>query len=57
MITSPDSYFVKYISVAASAALKVKILLCRSIDCYDTDPGGQATYHDGHKIAFSLWRK
>ena len=54
MITSPDSYFVKYISVAASAALKVKILLCRSIDCYDTDPGGQATYHDGHKIAFSL---
>ena len=24
---------------------------------YATDPDGQATYHDGHKIAFSLWRK
>ena len=27
------------------------------MDRYDTDPGGQATYRDGHKIAFSLWRK
>ena len=24
---------------------------------YATDPDGQATYHDGHKIAFSLWQK
>ena len=30
--------------------------MCRSIDCYDTDPGSQATYHDSHKIAFSLWQ-
>ena len=37
--------------------LKIKISLCRSIDRYDTDPGGQATYLDGHKIFFSLWRK
>ena len=25
-----------------------------SIDRYDTDLGGQGTYHDGHKITFSL---
>ena len=31
--------------------------MCRSIDRYDTDPGGQARYHDGHHIAFSLWPK
>ena len=31
--------------------------MCRSIDRNDIDPGGQATYHDGHKIAFSLWPK
>ena len=23
----------------------------------DTDPGGQATYHNGHKIVFSLWQE
>ena len=34
--------------------LKYKIYLCRSIDRYDTDPGGQGTYRNGHKIAFSL---
>ena len=28
-----------------------------STDRYDTDPGGQATYHDGHRIALLLWRK
>ena len=28
-----------------------------SIDCYNTDAGGQATYHNSHKIAFSLRRK
>ena len=40
------------------------LLWCRSrqssylpLDCYDADPGSQATYHDSHKIAFSLWRK
>ena len=27
--------------------------MCQSVDCYDTDPGGQATYHDGHKITFN----
>ena len=37
--------------------LKQKFCLCRSTDRYDTDPGSQVTYHDGHKIAFSLWRK
>ena len=31
--------------------------MCQSIDRYNTDPGGQATYHDGCKIAFCLWRK
>ena len=31
--------------------------MCWSIDHYDTDPGGQATYHDGHKIALSLGLK
>ena len=31
--------------------------MCQSIDRYNTDPGGQATYHDGYKIAFCLWRK
>ena len=34
------------------AALKIKICLCQSIDNYNTDPGSQANYHDGHKIAF-----
>ena len=24
----------------------------QSIDCYDIDPGGQATYHNSHKIVF-----
>ena len=28
-----------------------------SIDYYDTDPGGQATYQGGQKIALSLWQK
>ena len=56
ILSPPDNYFVKHISMAASAALK-KICLCGSIDRYNTDPGGQATYHDDHKIAFSLWRK
>ena len=31
--------------------------MCRSTDRYYTGSGGQAMYHDGHKIAFSLWRK
>ena len=31
--------------------------MCRSIDRYAIAPGGQATYHNGHKIAFSLWPK
>ena len=29
--------------------------MCWSIDHYNTDPCCQATYHNGHKIAFSLW--
>ena len=29
----------------------------RSTDRYNINLGGQATYHDGHKIAFSLWLK
>ena len=37
--------------------LKWKFCLCWSIDLYDTDSGGQATYHDDQKIVFSLWRK
>ena len=28
--------------------------LCWSIDCYNTDPGSRATYHNDCKIAFSL---
>ena len=32
----------------------LKILLCQSIDCCDTDQGGQATYHDRHKTVFFL---
>ena len=39
------------------AALKINWSINRSIDRYDTDPGGQATYHDGYKIVFSVWRK
>ena len=31
--------------------------MCWSIVRYDTDAGGEATYHDGHKIAFSLGPK
>ena len=31
--------------------------MCQSIGHYDTDPGGQATYHNGYRIAFSLWQK
>ena len=34
-----------------------KISFYRSIDCYDIDVGGQASYHDGRKMTFSLWRK
>ena len=30
--------------------LKIKNLLFQSVDRYDTDPGGQATYHGGIKI-------
>ena len=37
--------------------LKWKFCLCQSIYRYDTDRGGQATYRNGHKIAFSLRRK
>ena len=37
--------------------LKQNFCFCQSGDRYDTDPGGQTTYHDGHKIVFSLWRK
>ena len=28
----------------------------QSIDRYNTDPGSQATYPNGHKIAFSIWQ-
>ena len=31
--------------------------MCWSIDCYDTDPDGQATYHNSVKIFFSFQRK
>ena len=37
--------------------LKYKFCLCRSFDHYNTDPGSQATYHNGHKVAFFLWPK
>ena len=37
--------------------LQQNFCFCQSGDRYDTDPGGQTTYHDGHKIVFSLWRK
>ena len=47
----------KKVIVGLNAALKIKMCLYRSIGRYDTNPGGQATYHDGHKIVFSLWRK
>ena len=57
MITSPDNYFAKYISVAACAALKITILIVPVNWLYDTDLGSQATYQNGHKIAFSPWRK
>ena len=38
-------------------SVKIKFFLCPSIDCYGTDPVGQATYHDGYKITFSHWQK
>ena len=57
MITSPDNYFAKYISVAACAALKITILIVPVNWLYDTDLGSQATYQNGHKIAFCPWRK
>ena len=37
--------------------LKILVVLIWTIDRYGTDPGGHATYHDGLKIAFSLWPK
>ena len=37
--------------------LKQKFCLCRLIDCYATNPGSLANYHESHKIAFSLWWK
>ena len=37
--------------------LKYKFCLCRSFDHYNTDPGSQAAYHNGHKVAFFLWPK
>ena len=58
MIKSPYNYFVKHIYVAVSAALKKKKFLCQLINRYNTDTGGQATsYHNSHKIAFSLWQQ
>ena len=30
--------------------LKLKFCQCWSIDRYDADPGGQATFYGGHKI-------
>ena len=57
MITGPDNYSVNHISVGACAVLKIKLSLCWSIDCYDTNSDSQATYYDDHKIAFSLRRK
>ena len=57
MITSPDNYFAKYISVPACAALKITILIVPVNWRYDTDLGSPATYHNGHKIAFSPGRK
>ena len=57
MITGPDNYSVNHISVGACAVLEIKILLVLVNWLLDTDPDGQATYHDGHKIAFSLSRK
>ena len=35
--------------------LKIKMLLVPVSWLLWHNPGGQATYHDGHKIAFSLW--
>ena len=34
--------------------LKEKFSLSRSIDRYNADPGGQATFNSGHKITFSI---
>ena len=31
--------------------------MCWSIDRYNNNPDSQATYHYGHKIAYSLWQK
>ena len=36
-------------------ALETKIVFGRSIDCYDTDPGGEATFCGGHKITVLIW--
>ena len=44
----------KKVIVGLNAALKIKICLCWSIGRYDSNPGGQANYHDGQKIVFSL---
>ena len=57
MITGPANYSVDHISVPDCAALKIKLSSCWSIDCYDTNPGGQDTYYNSHKSAFSFWRK
>ena len=50
------THFISFFSESYQC-LKQKFCLSRSIDQYDTDTGGQATYHDGHTIAFSLWPK
>ena len=34
--------------------LKEKFSLSRSIDRYNADPGGQATFNSGHKITFLI---
>ena len=37
------------------SALKIKICLYGSFDCYGPVPGGQATFYGGHQITVLIW--
>ena len=38
-----------------NAALEIKVLHGQSIDCYDANPVGEATFYDSHKITVLIW--
>ena len=49
MQVAVGSNFLQMAGINDSSALKINFCLCRSIDHYETDLGGKATY-GGHKI-------